>query len=230
MQRTYLPWLGLGAAVSAGLALGLPAGWAAGVFDSQPLDQSRFAVLAQPVGRSDWKLLVLEQIQTQPLCWERRPDGLIDPALNRFDFTGICSRYLDSNGYSLRVGEQDLASRYRLRLEQQGSSVKLLAMTPSDATELVVGQGSLQRRDRDGFVLLSLEPGWQLQRRSYAGQSLSHVYFANSSPLAQLIARAGGGQEKPNRRQAGFDQLQAQELPAMSGAGPIALQVIPFQP
>ena len=117
MQRTYLPLLALSAAIAA------PA-WAASVFTSQPLDQSRFAVLAQPVGKSDWKLLVLEQIKPEPLCWEKRSDGLIDPALNRFDFSGICSRYIDSNGYSLRVGDEDLASRYRLRLEQQGNAVK----------------------------------------------------------------------------------------------------------
>ena len=45
---------------------------------------------------------------------------MVDPSLNRFDFTCICSRYLDSNGYSLRSGGADLRSRVRLRLRQQG--------------------------------------------------------------------------------------------------------------
>ena len=224
MQRTYLALLGLTAAAAA------PTAWAASVFSSQPLDQARFAVLAQPVGRSDWKLLVLEQIKPEPLCWEKRSDGLVDPSLNRFDFSGICSRYLDSNGYSLRVGNEDLASRYRLRLEQQGNSVALLAMTPSQPTELLVGRGSLGQRDRDAFVAIDLEPGWSLERRAYGSQTLSHVYFANGTPLSQLIGKANrsGADRTPATAAAPMKPLKP--LPPQPGSGPIALQVIPYKP
>jgi hypothetical protein len=222
MQRTYLPLLALSAAIAA------PA-WAASVFSSQPLDQARFAVLAQPVGRNDWKLLVLEQIKPEPLCWEKRSDGLIDPALNRFDFSGICSRYIDSNGYSLRVGDEDLASRYRLRLEQQGNKVSLLAMTPSQPTELLVGRGSMSQRDREGFVAIELEPGWSLERRAYGSQTLSHVYFANSTPLSQLISKASGG-TAGSAPAAPATVGKLKPLPPQPGSGPIALQVIPFKP
>jgi hypothetical protein len=192
MKRTYLALAGL-ALAGAGLPVVLPPlVHAAGVFGSRPLEASRFAVLGRPVGSSGWNLLVLEQIRPEPLCWEKRPDGLIDPALNRFDFTGICSRYLDSNGYSLRVGEQDLVNRYRLRLQQEGRELQLQAMSGDDPTVLVVGRGAVPSRDRDGFVAIELEPGWQLERRTFGEQTLSHVYFANGNPLAQLIARAGG--------------------------------------
>ena len=222
MQRTYLPLLALSAAIAA------PA-WAASVFSSQPLDQARFAVLAQPVGKSDWKLLVLEQIKPEPLCWEKRSDGLIDPALNRFDFSGICSRYLDSNGYSLRVGDEDLASRYRLRLEQQGNKVSLLAMTPSQPTELLVGRGTMSQRDREAFVAIELEPGWSLERRAYGSQTLSHVYFANGTPLSQLIAKASRG-SAGSAPAAPATVGKLKPLPPQPGSGPIALQVIPFKP
>ena len=47
---------------------------------------------------------MLEQIKAQPRCWKARQDGLVEPRLNRFNFSGICKRYLDSNGYSLRSG------------------------------------------------------------------------------------------------------------------------------
>lgn len=234
MQRTYLPWLGL-TALAAGASLSLlPQVLAAGLFSSQPLDNSRFAVLAKPVGRSDWTLLVLEQLAPLPRCWESRADGLVDPALNRFDYTGICSRYLDSNGYSLRVGQSDLGGSYRLRLKQQGTSLELLAMNPNEATELVVGKGRISRRDRDGFVALQLEPGWELQRRLYGQQALSHVYFANATPLARLLAS--------NAQAPGYPAAGASSLPpphaslpgsrggASGGEGPIALQVIPFTP
>jgi hypothetical protein len=209
MQRTYSRWPGRSwlsfglAAATAGatagaVALSLPTGSAAmTLFSSRPLDGSRFAVLAKPVGRGDWTLLVLEQIQPQPRCWEQRPDGLIDPALNRFDFTGICSRYLDSNGYSLRIGEQDLASSYRLRLQQQGRVLLLQALSPNEPTVLVVGRAEVPRRDRDAFVAISLDPGWELQRRSFGQQTLNHLYFANASPLRQLIAQANGRAPEP---------------------------------
>ena len=49
----------------------------------------------------------------------------MDPSLNRFNFTGICRRYLDSNGSSLRSGGEDLGSRVRLRLRQQGRDLRL---------------------------------------------------------------------------------------------------------
>jgi len=223
MQRTYLPLLALSAAIAA------PA-WAASVFTSQPLDQARFAVLAQPVGKSDWKLLVLEQIKPEPLCWEKRSDGLIDPALNRFDFSGICSRYIDSNGYSLRVGDEDLASRYRLRLEQQGNTVSLLAMTPSQPTELLVGRGSMSQRDREAFVAIELEPGWSLERRAYGSQTLSHVYFANGTSLSQLIAKASRGSSGAAATAAPATVSRVKPLPPQPESGPIALQVIPFKP
>ena len=159
------------------------------LFASQPLDQVRFAILGRPVGQSDWNLLVLEQLAASPRCWDSRPDGLVDPSLNRFNFTGICSRYIDSNGYSVRIGEQDLASTYRLKLVQVGSELRLLASTVDTPADLLVGRGRVPLRDRDGFVQLSLEPGWSLQRRTYEGRGLSHLYLANSDSLPALLAR-----------------------------------------
>jgi len=235
MQRTYLPWLGL-TALAAGASVSLlPQVLAAGLFSSQPLDNSRFAVLAKPVGRSDWTLLVLEQLAPLPRCWESRADGLVDPALNRFDYTGICSRYLDSNGYSLRVGQSDLGGSYRLRLKQQGTSLELLAMNPNEATELVVGKGRISRRDRDGFVALQLEPGWELQRRLYGQQALSHVYFANATPLARLLASNAQAPGYPAAGASSSLSPPHASLPGSQGGrsggeGPIALQVIPFKP
>ena len=93
MSRTYLRAAGL---TAVGLLIaGLPQeGSARPLFDSAAITQERFAVLAQPLGRAHWKLLVLEQIKTQPRCWRARQNGLVEPSLNRFDFSGICKRYL----------------------------------------------------------------------------------------------------------------------------------------
>ena len=218
---------------------------AQGVFGSQPLDGRRFAILARPVAREDWTLLVLEQVQPFPRCWEDRADGLVDPSLNRFDFSGICSRYLDSNGYSLRIGDLDLDSRYRLRLRQRQQQIELRAFTPQRTTELVVARGSVPLRDRDGFVALTLEPGWQLQRRTYGSQTLSHVYFANPQPLEALLAASSGPGDRaeagpslampPSLRPPGPPLAEATNgstggSTGGSSGGPIALQVIPFRP
>ncbi|MFM7734021.1 MAG: DUF3747 domain-containing protein [Cyanobium sp.] len=192
MKRTYLALAGLALAGSATPAALPPLVRAAGLFQSQPLDASRFAVLARPVGQNDWNLLVLEQVAAAPRCWTPLSDGLVEPSLNQFDYTGICGRYLDSNGYSLRIGEQDLATSYRLRLLLQGNQLLLQALSPNEPTVLVVGRAVVPRRDRENFVALQLDPGWQLQRRTFGRQTLNHLYFANPSPLRQLIAQAGG--------------------------------------
>jgi hypothetical protein len=130
------------------------------------------------------------------------------------------------------VGDEDLASRYRLRLEQQGNKVSLLAMTPSQPTELLVGRGTMSQRDREAFVAIELEPGWSLERRAYGSQTLSHVYFANGTPLSQLIAKASrnAADRAPANAAAAMKPLKPLPPQTPTGSGPIALQVIPFKP
>ena len=197
MQRTYLALAGsvLVATAVVGAVPGfgiMPRGLAGEFFEARPVDPDRYAVLARPLGNGEWTLLVLEQIQPAPLCWQRRPDGLVDPSLNRFDFTGICGRYLDSNGYSVRLGNQEGrglgAGPLRLHLEQSGQELRLLASSPALNQELVVGRAPVPLRDRDAFVALRLNPGWELQRRRYGSQTLNHLYFANAASAAQLLA------------------------------------------
>ena len=227
-----------------GLPLIQPLGSSArAVFDSKPLQQNRFAVLAQPVGQSDWKLLVLEQIKARPLCWTPRPDGLMEPTLNTFNFSGICSRYLDSNGYSLRAGGRDLNSRFRLRLVQNGQSLALQAMDPMQSAPIVIGTAPIPGRDRNGFVRIGLDRDWRLERRVYQGRTLSHIYFAHPEPVNSLLAKAGRSGE------AGFSRLGAPRAPGQPTAtraqiasqnnrkrwrgkkgGPIRLDVIPYRP
>ena len=204
MKRPYLALATL--ALVAGLAPApalLPRVAAEALFSSAPVEPSSFAVLARPVGADDWTLVVLEQLRARPFCWTPRPDGLIDPTLNRFNFTGICGRFIDSNGYSLRIQDNDLSHAYRLRLEQRGNQVQLLASSPSQPAELLVGRGTVPRRDRDLFVALQLEPGWSLRRRVFGGRSLSHVYFSNADSLDNLIAAASGRAPAPLPRTQG---------------------------
>ena len=231
MGRTYLRNLILAAVVVSAAGL-LPAAQSArGLFDSKALQQNRFAVLAQPVGERNWKLLVLEQIKQRPRCWTPRADGLVDPTLNTFNFAGICSRYLDSNGYSLRSGGEDLGSRFRLSLRQSGNSLQLQALNPRQGAPIVVGRATVPRRDRNGFVQIQLDPAWRLERRVYKGRTLSHVYFAHPDPVNRLLAQAERGSDS------GFSRLGAPTAPTapsinqrIASGEPIRLEVIPYRP
>ena len=233
------------ALVTLGMSLGLSTSLAArqtgstSLFDSKPLDQQRFAVLAQPIGHNDWKLLVLEQIRSRPRCWMPRSDGLIDPSLNKFNFAGICSRYLDSNGYSLRGGQEDMPSAFRLRIQQSNQELTLMAMDPNRSTMIPVGRGRIPRRDRNGFVKLTLEPNWALERRVYKGRTLSHIYFAHPASVKVLLAKASSHQQINGHITQGFiRQPMAPPLPSVprgriniSQSGrPIRIEVIPFSP
>ena len=240
MSRTYLRAAGLTAVGL--LGGGLPQeGAARSLFDSAAVPEERFAVLAQPIGRAQWKLLVLEQIKAQPRCWRARQDGLVEPSLNRFNFSGICKRYLDSNGYSLRSGGQDLGTRFRFRLKRSGTSLKLEALDPQQRAPLLVGQARISKRDPNGFVALRLEPGWALERRVYQGRPLNHLYFAHQEPVNRLLAIASS-----RGHRSGFSRLGAPMAPLtpppllaapasrqrttrLASTAPIRLQVIPYR-
>ena len=234
MGRTYFRKAALSAcAVGLAAIAGSLPGLTRALFDSRPLNQERFAILAQAVGRDRWKLLVLEQIKTRPLCWEERQDGLMNPALNNFDFTGICSRYLDSNGYSLRTSGKDAEKRYRLRLNQNRNGLALQAMDSVGGGGITVARASRVRRDKNAFVKLTLEPGWSLERRSYKGRTLSHVYFANPKPMNTLLASS---RVKPRDSSLTFTASlpkppsQPRGRSRAGQRGPVRLTVIPFRP
>ena len=246
MRRTYPQATGL--AVTGVLALLLPSALAArGIFESKPLPQERFAVLARPVGQNSWKLLVIEQMKRKPLCWTRRADGLVEPTLNSFNFAGICSRYLDSNGYSIRSNSSDLGTRFRLRLMQKESTLQLQAFNPDQKAPIVVGHAPIAQRHRNGFVQLELNNDWQLERRTYKGRTLSHIYFANPDPVQLLLAKAIrqsrgsnlarlGPPKAPSMpppipktsKRGGYFASQRSNGQRVASAGPIPLQVIPY--
>ena len=232
MRRTYLRRLLLtGTALMLGASSSALPGWTRSLFESKPLKQDQFAILARAVGRDGWKLLVLEQIKARPLCWKDQADGLVEPSLNGFDFTGICSRYLDSNGYSLRTAGEDTQKSVRLRLRQGRNGLELQALDPNRSTAVVVAKARQARRNKDAFVKLKLEPGWQLERRAYQGRTLSHVYFANNESLNQLRAKASKRPSRSVRMSAVARAPRAPKSPSSyAGKGPIPLEVIPFRP
>lgn len=172
------------------------------MFGMGELDGQRFILVAAPIGSgSRSQLNIYEQINPRRPCFavaEGRP-AAVKPLLATFDFTGICGRYIDANGFSLRIGDRDLATVYRLSIVPTASDIHLMALpTSGGGPELVVartqGLGT-------GFLKLEFEPGWRLARRQFRGRSLGHVYIyrdtwpaaASGAAVAQPNAAPGSG-------------------------------------
>ena len=150
-------------------------------FEQQETDPAKFIVLAQPLNR-DYKLLILEQITDSKACWRESGSEpvTVDPLLVNFNFTGLCGRSIDSNGYSIRQAGQDLVLKYSLQIEQQGGDLVLLGK-PLDG----IANGPLLILGRShgiapgDFNKIFLGPGWRLTRRIYAGKPTGHIYLTS---------------------------------------------------
>jgi hypothetical protein len=162
----------------AGALFGLqPAG--AFTFDQQEVSQDKFIAIAVPLAQGNsHNLLILEQLSTAKKCWQEdaAQPGVVDPLLLSFDFTGICGRSTDSNGYSVRVAGQDLGIDYRLSVRKRGGTLALVGYSAKDsrAPELVIGRTT---QSGSGFLKIALEPGWRFAKRAYDGKTLGHIYL-----------------------------------------------------
>jgi hypothetical protein len=174
--------------------LGLSSAWTPGVaatFNQREIDQTNVITIAAPVngGRSH-QLLILEQVSDRRPCWQQNGDalGTVNPLLLNFDFTGICGRATDSNGYSIRVGGEDLGLRYTLRVVRNRDVLRLMAVPVRPGTPtLEIGKTKGITSD---FSEIQLNPGWRLTKRTYNGQTLGHFYLTHDSSLAALTSAA----------------------------------------
>ena len=149
------------------------------VFTTGEVEAERFVLVSAPIGSNGEKaqLNIYEQISDRRPCFAigMGIPSAVEPLLSTFDFTGICGRYLDANGFSLRIAGTDLGTVYRLSVAR-GRDENLLLAVPTRAgvgPEMVVartnGLGT-------GYLKLELEPGWKLIRRYYGNRKLGHIY------------------------------------------------------
>ncbi|WP_353291738.1 DUF3747 domain-containing protein [Synechococcus sp. M16CYN] len=149
------------------------------LFTAIPVEESNFVLVAAPIGRSARSQLnIYEQRVNKRPCFSvsRSTPAMVSPLLSGFDFTGICNRYTDSNGYSLRLGEDDMGTNYRFTVVKTGGDLELLAiptLNPSKPIFTVARSGGIA----SGFVQLKLQPGWKLMRRAYGEKALGHLYI-----------------------------------------------------
>ena len=166
-----------GATVATGLICSVRA--QGSLFTTAEVDETKFVLVSAPIGSGERSQLnIYEQRTSARPCYSVSgvAPGVVDPLLATFDFTGICNRYIDGNGYSLRIGADDLGTSYRLTVIKSANDVQLMAVptrNPSEPTFLVARAGGFG----NNFVQLKLEPGWQLMRRQYGKRTLGHLYL-----------------------------------------------------
>ena len=163
------------------------------LFGTAEVDQSRFVIVAAPIGDgSRAQLNIYEQRTDVRPCFavQGSNPAVVDPLLSGFDFTGVCNRFIDGNGYSVRIGGSDLGTVYRLSvLKEKGDTLLMALPTKAGAgPEMLVARSGGQN---NGFLLLVAEPGWKLMRRQFGGRTLGHVYvYRDSWPEPQAGAAA----------------------------------------
>jgi N-acetylmuramoyl-L-alanine amidase len=157
------------AALSAGfVAASFPVGSALAVtFGQKEVEQAKFIAIAKPVGQDAHQLIVLEQVTDKKQCWSESSTQpvIVDPLLLTFDFTGICGRSTDANGYSIRMDGQDLGGKYTLRIRYRNNDMVLVG-SPDDPKdpEIVIGRTNGMVKD---FAKIQLDPGWYFSKRTF---------------------------------------------------------------
>jgi N-acetylmuramoyl-L-alanine amidase len=159
------------------------------VFEETEVNPDNVIAIAQPLrtqGYQGYKLLVLEQQSDARACWSEIGGGVgpveVDPLLLDFDFTGICGRATDSNGYSARVNDTDLALTHNLSLQEVGGEVKLFAVSRGE--KILIGS---TKGLSDGFLKIDLKPGWRFTKRTYGDKVLGHFYLSNDNYIASDV-------------------------------------------
>ncbi|MBD1892763.1 DUF3747 domain-containing protein [Coleofasciculus sp. FACHB-SPT9] len=152
----------------------------AAVFTQKEVEQGKFIAVAAPYGTNSHQLLILEQISDKRACWSESGDRptAVDPLLLNFDFTGICGRSTDSNGYSMRMAGTDLGLKYSFNLVKRDGELVLVGTNFSDRTVPTIEIGRTNGLS-DGFMKINLDPAWRFAKRTYNGKTLGHVYLAS---------------------------------------------------
>ncbi|MGB2925555.1 MAG: DUF3747 domain-containing protein [Limnothrix sp.] len=163
---------------------------AAELFGIRALDRDDVVAIAVPIDKGEaYNLLIVEQLSSSRDCWREQGDGptVIDPLLLNFDFTNICNRSTDSNGYSLRLAGEDMSWRYTFKVVRAGNELKLQALNAENPWRSPIEVGST-KGFANGFLKIHLNEGWQMGKRTYEGKTLGHIYLVNELSANRLVS------------------------------------------
>lgn len=167
------------------LAVGTLSPTTASTFDSQEVNVDNFIAVAAPFGENRYQLLIIEQLSNQRACWQENGSNpvIVDPLLLNFDFTGICGRSTDSNGYSIRMSGQDLGLDYLLTIVERNGELVLLGRNRMNRRAPLVEIGRTRGISNGNFQKIFLDPSWRFTRRTYQGNALGHIYLTSDSTV-----------------------------------------------
>lgn len=175
-------------------------------FQEQQVNQGEFNIVAVPFGYQQYRLEILEQIPGKPPCWAESATtpGQIDLLLLNFDYTDSCRRFVDTNGYTLRVNGVDETMAYVIKIVPLASGLQLLAIH-KDPTQPSIIIGTADGKS-DRAVKINFNPGWQITKRVYQGQVLNHIYLSGN--LGTSIGNHLNSGSIPINNQEFFPRLQ----------------------
>ncbi|WP_448572115.1 DUF3747 domain-containing protein, partial [Trichothermofontia sp.] len=163
----------------------------AATFGQQEVEQSKLIAIAAPRGTTGaYQLLILEQTSAQRPCWAESGSNptVIDPLLLTFNFTGICDRKTDSNGFSIRMGGEDLALNYNLRVVRTANDLVLIGYPSRDRNAPILEIGRAYGVIPGEFAKIILNPNWRFAKRTFGEKTLGHIYLATDLSLAEMAA------------------------------------------
>jgi len=163
----------------------------AATFGQQEVDQSKLIAIAAPRGNTGaYQLLILEQTSAQRPCWSESGSNptVVEPLLLTFNFTGICDRKTDSNGFSIRMGGEDLALNYNLRVVRTTNDLVLIGYPSRDRNAPIIEIGRAYGVIPGEFAKITLNPNWRFAKRTFGEKTLGHIYLASDISLAEMAA------------------------------------------
>jgi hypothetical protein len=164
----------------------------AATFSQKEVEQDKFIAIAAPLSSGEHQLLILEQQSDKQACWSESGTNpvVVEPLLLQFDFTGICGRSTDSNGYSIRMADQELGLNYRLSIIKRDGELVLVGISNRDRHTPPIEIGRTHGI-YSGFSKIFLTPGWQFTKRTFEGKTLGHVYLSsNLAPPGGILTPA----------------------------------------
>lgn len=218
-QPNSLPWRVSAGVVALSLGFVTPPSHAV-TFGQTEVNQNKFVAIAVPRASGYYTLLVLEQRSNEKPCWRESGSSptRIEPLLLNFNFTKICGRSMDSNGYSIRAAGQDLGLKYQLSLQKQKNDVVLLGIPARSGASGKTIQLGRTHGIRSGFLKIDLNSGWRFAKRTYDGKALGHVYFSRDTAPTYQIASSRRIEKPSKAPQRVFSSSKSRPLFASSAS------------
>lgn len=153
-------------------------------YEEQEVNESEYIAVAAPFGGNKYNLLIIRQIPGKAKCWSESGSNpvVIEPLLLKMpDFTGICDRKTDSNGYAIRIDGEDYGKEYLLSVIERNGDLLLVGTPSLGSTQKEIVVGKTNGVQPGAYLKIDLQPGWQFTRRMYQGKMLGLVYLSGDS-------------------------------------------------